>query len=113
MRRTTKRLEDIEVQLSPKQWAIRLVGEIRDYPSILEFHRAMAKGQFRDNPYRKPFLALKEQAGRKFPGRKERDILNRSELSDRLLGGYQAFKTLIDIANEDAESKSKAARLVA
>jgi hypothetical protein len=49
------RLDKIEVQLTPKEWAIKLVDEIRRYPSKPEFLLAIAKGTFRESPYVKRF----------------------------------------------------------
>jgi hypothetical protein len=40
----SKRLDKIELRLTPKQWAIRLADEMRRYPSQGEFMKAIAKG---------------------------------------------------------------------
>ncbi|MEI6168984.1 MAG: hypothetical protein WCS52_17525 [bacterium] len=39
-----KRIETIEAQLTPKEWAIRFVDGIRKYPSLADFSRADIKG---------------------------------------------------------------------
>jgi hypothetical protein len=56
----SKRLDKIELQLTPKQWAIRLANEMGRDPSQEDFHRAMCNGTYRQSPSTKPFYALAE-----------------------------------------------------
>ncbi len=53
----SKRLDNIELKLTPKQWAIRLADEMRRYASEEDL-KAIAKGTYRQSPYIKPFYAL-------------------------------------------------------
>ena len=39
-----KRLDKIELHLTPKQWAIRLADEMRRYDSQQDFLKAVGKG---------------------------------------------------------------------
>ena len=47
----SKRLDKIELQLTPKQWAIRLADEMRRYPSQKDFLKAIGKGTYRQSPF--------------------------------------------------------------
>jgi hypothetical protein len=93
-----KRLEKIEVQLTPAQWAIRLATEMRRYASRQDFLKAIAKGGYRDNPYLKPFFMLVKQAEEEYPGKEK--VEEAKWLSEYLHGEYHALETLIVDANE-------------
>src|ERR1039457_3702029 len=69
-----KRLDKIETFLTPKDWAIRLVDEMRSYPSACDHVKELVKLPFNELPDQRAFLALKEQAGERHPGRKPEDI---------------------------------------
>ena len=42
----SKRLDKIDLQLTPKQWAIRLADEIRQYPSQEDFMKGNRERHF-------------------------------------------------------------------
>ena len=54
----SKRLDKIDLQLTPKQWAIRLADDIRRYPSLEAFRNGIAKGTYRQSPSIAPFFSL-------------------------------------------------------
>jgi len=70
-----KRLDTVDAALTPKEWAIRLVDEMRRYPSEIDFGRTIAKGKPEDSPAIKPFVALNKQGENSFPGwEKKQDV---------------------------------------
>lgn len=105
------RLDKIEGQLTPKELAIRLVDEIRRYPSELEFLRAIAKGTYRESPYVKPFFVLTAQAEDRHPGQRPEDLRAKQRLSNDLRWEYQALKNLINDVNEELKIKTELSRL--
>jgi hypothetical protein len=104
------RLDKIEVQLTPKEWAIKLVDEIRRYPSKPEFLRAVAKRSYRESPYVKPFFALTAQAEDRHPGKTSEDIRAAQQLSNDLRREYQALKSLINMANDELRTRTEQSR---
>ena len=54
-----KRLDKIETFLTPKDWAIRLVDEMRSYPSAFDHFKELVKLPFNELPDQRAFLALK------------------------------------------------------
>lgn len=109
-----KRLDQIESQLTPKEWAIKLADELRKHPSQADFHASIAKGSsYRDNPVSKPFWALAKQAEKLHSGFSRDDGLARAQLSRKLRGEYHALKRLIFDANEKTRSKAEVAGLKA
>jgi hypothetical protein len=96
---TRKRLDKIDLQLTPKQWAIRLADEIRRYPSEEDLSMAIAEGTFRHSPFVAPFFKLGEQAEELWPGRSPEDIRARLKLNRELRGEFQALKWLINNIN--------------
>ena len=93
------RLDNIEVQLTPKQWAIRLVDEIRKHPSESHFDRAVARGTTREAPFINPTYNLAEQAERCYPGNKPPSVNVRIQLERKLRTEFRALKLLIWKAN--------------
>ena len=91
---TEKRLDKIEIQLTPKEWAIRLANEHRQYPSIEEWCRAVAKETPQECLMNKGFLALKMQAEQRYPGKRPEDIRLRNLLCDSLSEEYHKLKML-------------------
>ena len=67
-----KRLDSLEVSLSPKEWAIRLADQMRSHPSELDFLQTIAKGTFEGSSIIHPFRALRNQAEERYPGEKPR-----------------------------------------
>src|SRR5579862_6375730 len=109
--RNRLRLDEIEVRLTPSEWAIRLVDEIQRYPSAREFQRAVAEGTYRNAPYIKPLFALAEQAEARYPGRKPADIGARHRLSQQLRMEFHSFKILTNTIDEELELKVEMSRL--
>ena len=93
----SKRLDKIELQLTPKQWAIRLADEGRRYPSLEAFMKGIAKGTYRQSPFAAPFYWLPEQANERWP----KDARREFELSNKLRMEFQALKTLINSINDE------------
>jgi hypothetical protein len=105
--RNHMRLDKIEVQLTPKEWAIRLVDEMRRYPGDREFLRAVAKGTYRESPFVKPFFALTAQAQDRYPGKRPEDLRAAQQLSDDNRREYQALKSLINKANRELSTRTR------
>jgi hypothetical protein len=108
---TNKRLDGIECQLTPKQWAIKLADDMRRYPSEEDFLRAIAKGTYRQSPYAKPFHMLAKQAEQRWPERGGEKA--RVELNRKLRMEFHALKMLINNLNEAIKSKANTSRLKA
>lgn len=108
-----KRLDKIEIELTPKEWAIRLIDEIRSYPSEKDFLKAITTRTYHESPYWQPFYALAEQAEDRFPGSKPQAISKRNELDQKLRMEFHALKILITFVNETIKSKTEIYRLKA
>jgi type VI secretion system protein ImpG len=76
----SNRLNEMEIQLTPKQWGIRFADEIRRYVSQEDFMKSIAKGSYRKSPFMTPFHALAEQARERWP----KDNVRQFELSEKL-----------------------------
>jgi len=100
-----KRLDKIETFLTPKEWAIRLVDEIRSYPSFSDHFKELVKLPFNERPDQRAFLALKEQAGERHPGRKPGDIQVRQRLTSALWDEFHTLKLLIISVNQTMQAK--------
>jgi hypothetical protein len=109
----SRRLDKIELQLTPKQWAIRLADEIRRYASQEDFMKAMGKGTYRQTPFNMPFYALAQQAKESWPGKSPEHIRKGEELYRKLRMEYQALKMLINNVNREIETKTETIRLKA
>jgi hypothetical protein len=86
-----KMLDKIELQLTPKQWAIRLADEMRKYTSSVDFLKAIGKGSYRQMPFIAPVHALVNKAAACQPG----DVRKQAKLSRELRKEFQALKSLI------------------
>jgi hypothetical protein len=106
-----KQLERIEVELTPKEWAIWLADEIRRYPRESEFLRVLAKGSYPEMPYIKPFFMLVKQAENRYPGDKPAEKRARLKLSRGLRTECQALKSLIINISREVETKTEISRL--
>jgi len=106
-----KRLDRIEVELTPKEWAIRLVDEIRRHPCEPDFLRALAKGPYRESPYVKPFFMLAKQAEKRYPGQKPENEKATQKLSRDLRMEYQFLKRVINNLSQEVEIKTDKSRL--
>ena len=114
--KTTKarRLDDIESNLTPKEWAIRLVDEIRKYPTQEAFLQAEAKaGRAEDSVLGRAYNALTDQAEKKYPDKGDNDVRAKIKLSQKLQGAYHALKLLVMEVNEDIQKRAEKAGLEA
>jgi hypothetical protein len=102
-----KRLDKIELQLTPKQWAIRLADESRRYPSHEAFMQGIAKGTYRQSPFAAPFYCLAEQAKEQWP----KDARKKFELSNKLRMEFQSLKSLINYINNEILMRADRDRL--
>jgi hypothetical protein len=103
----SKRLDKIELHLTPKQWAIRLADEMRRYPSQEEFMKAIAKSICWQSPFAMPFYALAAQAQERWPHRNQEHIWLAFELNCKLRTEFQALKALINDVNTAIEIKAQ------
>ena len=106
-----RRLDAIEVHLTPKEWAIRLAHEMRSEPSEADFLRVVADEPYREWPWVKPFFKLCEQAEARYPGNRPENIRARNQSAGRLRTEFHALKKLIYKANEIIKSKAETIRL--
>jgi predicted protein tyrosine phosphatase len=104
----SKRLDKIEIQLTPKQCAIRLADEMTRYASEEDFNKAIAKGTYWQSPYIKPFYALSEQAKERCPEDNCGEVKRRDELRTEFLG----LKLLIFQVNNEMLIKWGSNRLM-
>jgi hypothetical protein len=109
----SKRLDKIELQLTPKQWAIRLADEMRRYASEEDFLKAIGKGTYRQSPFTKPFYALAQQAKERWPKQTPEHSFRGGELNRRLRMEFQALKMLINNINTAINIKAEMNRLKA
>jgi hypothetical protein len=104
----SKRLDKIELQLTPKQWAIRLADEMRRYPSQEDFLKVIGKGSYRQSLCTMPFYALAQQAEERWPEDNRREV----ELSSKLRMEFQCLKLLIYNINSDILIRTERYRLM-
>jgi hypothetical protein len=109
----SKRLAKIELQLTPKQWAIGLADEMRRYHSRVDFLKAIAKSTYRQSPMLRPFYALAEQAHERWPERTQQDSLRKIELDCKMQMEFQALKMLTNDVNSEIEIRARTNRLKA
>ena len=105
----SKRLDKIELQLTPRQWAIRMADEMRRYPSREDFLKALGKDTCRQAPFIAPFFPLGEQAKERWPADERRAV----ELSGKLRTAFHSLRLLINTINNDIMIKAKENRLKA
>ena len=102
-----KRLDTMELQLTPKEWAISVAEEMRSQPSEADFVRVVAEKPYRKWPWVKPFFKLCEQAEARYPGSRPENICARNQLAARLRTEFHALKKLICKGNETIRSKAE------
>src|ERR1700729_112536 len=90
-------INEMESNLTPRQWAIMLADEMRRCPSELEFLRAMAELDYRQWPFKRPYFALMEKAKKSDP----------DESSAKLRREFHALHSLINIANRETRTRSE------
>ena len=99
-----KRLDKVEIQLTPKEWAIWMSDEIRKSGNA-EF---LKKLEDRD-----PYGALSKQAEEKYPGKKPEDISARNKLRRELATEFHTLKKLAGTVNEIIQKRAEKAGLEA
>jgi hypothetical protein len=102
-----KRLDKIDRQLTPKQWAIRLADEMRQYASEEDFLRAIAKGTYQQSPFIFPFYELGKQAAERWPVPSPENHHSAAILNQKLRGEFHVLKIIIVKANQTIKSKGE------
>ena len=102
-----KRLDTMELQLTPKEWAISLAKQMRSQPYEAEFVRVVAEQPYREWPWVKPFFKLAKQAEERHPGKKPEDIRMGNQLNRQLRMEFHSLKKLVFKANEIIKSKTE------
>jgi hypothetical protein len=105
----SKRLDKIELQLTPKQWAIRLADEMRRYASQEDFLKAIGKGTYWQSPFTMPLFTLAQQAKQRW----SEDIQKEERLNLKLRMEFQALKILINNINTAINIKAEKNKLKA
>ena len=107
-----KRLDAVEVKLSPKEWAIRIVDDYLSYPSDRKFGEAAAKLPSPDALLsNRASLALKNQAEDRHPGNKPEDIRAYNKLNRALQTELSGLKELFVDVNAAVRKKVEVAGL--
>jgi hypothetical protein len=106
-----RRLDEIERQLTPKQWAIKLADDLRRYPSQDDFLKAIGSGTYRQSPFVLPFFALSKQARERWPKSDQEGIQKAAEFCRNIRMEFHALKMLIDITNSGLENRTETSRL--
>jgi len=97
-----KRLDEVEIQLTPKEWAIRLADEFRKHPAMDAFFRAMGEAGPPENTLLfKPYEALQNQAEDRFPGNRPEEVHARIKLNRALRKEFHTLKLLAIEINQD------------
>lgn len=109
----SKRLDAVEVGLTPKEWAIRLADKMRSVPTEADFYVAIAKGTFEESPHIRPYKALAEQAKQRHPGKAPDDHRAMVRANRSLRMEYHALKRLIVSANDHVKTAGNIAGLKA
>lgn len=99
-----KRIDKIEGQLTPKQWAISLADEMQKYPSQVAFFSSFGP-VLEELPWMKPFPAFDKLAEEKYPGKNSEDIRAKNQLTEKLSREYQVLKLLILDTNEIIQNR--------
>ena len=84
----SKRVDQIDIQLKPRQWAIRFADEMRQYPSQLDYMKAIVEGTIQESLFMVPYYALAEQAKERWP----QDTHKEDKLRSKLQAEFRAFE---------------------
>lgn len=102
-----KRLDQVEIHLSPKEWAVDFADEVRKYEQQKDFWNAMAKLEYRELLWTKALFNLSKQAALRYPGGRRDDHSQRCQLERELQTEYNFLLNFIrrtnDIVERDAE----------
>jgi hypothetical protein len=90
-----KRLDEIETHLTPKEWAIRLAVEARNYPDALAYLKALAKLPLHELLVLRPYFAFEKQAAELHPGSKPDDIRDRHHRTSARWNEFHTLSLLI------------------
>lgn len=94
------RMDGIQDQLTPKDWAMWLADEIRRYPSFFDFFSAVAQGTFQQAAPFLPFFRLRRQASLRHRDWIKEGANGERKLSRKLRTEFLALKTLIFEINQ-------------
>ena len=94
-----KRIEALERQMSPTDWAVWVVDEARRHESREHFYRVIVAMPMDASPFMRPKLALEEQAKGVGPGRSADADERRHAVHSRLLVDFQSRLRLLIEAN--------------
>ena len=92
-----RRLEDVEIYLSPEEWAIQLTQQMRLYSTEEDFWTAVTKETYQECLFIKPLSKFDQQAQAAYPDKS--DINQRIELSQELRTEFQELKIFINKLN--------------
>jgi len=106
-----RRLDDVEIYLSPKEWAIELTQEMRLYSSEQDFWTAITKENYQECLFIKPLSKLDQQALAAYPDKS--DIEQRNELSQKLRTEFEELKIFICKLNGITEAMTDSIVLAA
>jgi hypothetical protein len=104
---TGKRLDTMELRLTPKEWVIRLTEDMRSQPSEAEFVRVVAEQPYREWPWVKPYFKLAKRATERHPGKRSEDIRMGNQLDRQLRMEFHALKKLVFKANGIIKGKAE------
>src|SRR5713101_7806811 len=102
-----RRLDHMELKLTPKEWAIRLADEMRKQPLAADVLKVVGRRTYREWPWVKPFFKLAEQAEAHHPGNSPEDIRARNQLNRKLRTEFHSLKGLIFKVNETTMTKAE------
>jgi hypothetical protein len=102
-----KRLDGLEVNLTPKEFAIRLAREMREHPSQGDFWKSVAKREYRNWPWVLPFQKLDQQAKARYSGKRPEGIDQCMQHAWKLRTEFHTLTRLIRRANEIIENKAE------
>lgn len=103
----TKRLDEIGTSLRPKDWAIRLVDELRPCRSMNDFMIGQTKASPGDAIWYKPLDVFEQQANHAFPGRKTEHDRNRTGEYFKRFREFGILKGLVITVNQAIENGQK------
>ena len=103
-----KRLDELECYLTPKDWALQLVAEMRKHPDEESFLKSILEVPFEDCILFKPFMKLRVQSERRYPGKEWEDVEARRGIQRELQTECQKLKLSIKIVNDVIKERANA-----
>jgi hypothetical protein len=99
----SKRIDNLETRLTPKEWAIRIADEIRKYPSQHEYLRYLTEhSNINETLWVKPFAMLKQLSEELYPGKKPFEMQTQRDHTRKLQMEFLVLKSLIHEINTRA-----------